>query len=269
MNVLSWLKIAQSKISGLDSELILSFLLSKDRSFLHAHPDLILPKSLQNKANKFLSRRENNEPLAYIFGYKEFYGRNFKVTKNTLIPRPATEDIIDLIKSQRKNFSSQPKILDLGTGSGCIAITLALEIPSSKITAADICQKALKVAKFNADNLHSQNITFIKSDLLSSKELAGARFDIICANLPYVDKDWHWNSKELSHEPAKALYASNGGLSLIYKLIDDIKNHSTKKTYVFIESDQIQHEKIIEYATSHGLEHTLSKNLILVFRVLP
>jgi release factor glutamine methyltransferase len=150
---------------------------------LHAHPAYELTESEQKLAEDYLKRRQNHEPVAYILGSKEFYGREFVVTPDTLIPRPETEAIIDLVKELSLE---KLKILDVGTGSGCIAITLKLELPESDVMAVDISEKALVVAEKNADNLHA-NLEFKQSDLLKNVD---EKFDIIVANLPYVDKNW-------------------------------------------------------------------------------
>ena len=238
MNVSSWLKrAATSQISHLDAELILAHALHKERVFLHAHPDYELAESEQRKAEDYLKRRQNREPVAYILGSKEFYGREFVVTPDTLIPRPETEAIIDLVKELSLE---KPKILDVGTGSGCIAITLKLELPESDVMAVDISEKALVVAEKNADNLHA-NLEFKKSDLLKNVD---EKFDIIVANLPYVDKNWDWLSPELDFEPETALYSEDFGLKDIKNLILESNTKLAEQGKLILESDISQHEAI-------------------------
>ncbi|MCQ2568796.1 MAG: peptide chain release factor N(5)-glutamine methyltransferase, partial [Candidatus Saccharibacteria bacterium] len=157
MNVSSWLK--ESPIDHLDSELIVAFVLGKDRTFVHAHPEYVFTEVELSKIQDFATRRGAGEPLAYILGAKEFYGHNFRITRDTLIPRPETEALIDFAKT----LNAQ-KILDAGTGSGCIAITLALEIPQTEIEAVDISPKALEIAQDNAKNLGAK-VKFYQSDL--------------------------------------------------------------------------------------------------------
>ncbi len=262
MNAHSWLKIAKTKIANLDAELILAHILHQERIFLHTHPETELTKRQISAANKLLARRQNHEPLAYILGYKEFYGRNFQVNKNVLIPRPESETIIELTKQ----IQPTPKnIADIGTGSGCIAITLALELTNTHIVATDICKKALNLAAKNATNLSAQNITFIQSDLLT--KLPDHKFDLICANLPYVDQLWAWNSPELIYEPKKALYASNNGLQLIFKLIESAPKYLNQHGQLILESDHTQHPAIKKYAQSHNFEHISTSGIILAFRI--
>lgn len=188
---------------------------------------------------------------------QDFYGRDFLVTPDVLIPRPETEQIIDVVlnlagqpylpgvKPSPRKLPQNPIILDVGTGSGCIAITLALELPDAKIYASDISKPALKVAQKNAQNLGA-SITTIISHLLGKVNITP---DIIVANLPYVDQNWDWiDKKSLSREPVIALYAKDGGLALIKSLIDQATHR--KIQYLVLEADPCQHEAIINYAAN-------------------
>ena len=245
MNVSSWLKKARKEVDRLDSELILTYVLRVPRTFLHAHPDYKLNKEEQDQADSFLKRRKEHEPFAYITGRKEFYGRNFKVTRDTLIPRPETEALIDVIKPLKPH-----KILDVGTGSGCIATTLALELPDVEVEAVDISENALHVARLNAQFLGANNINFYVSDLLQNT----GKYDLIVANLPYVDREWDWLSPELAFEPESALYANDGGLALIKTLIEQIDGHLEPGGHLVLEADLSQHQKISDFARDFHLE---------------
>ena len=250
MNVSSWLK--ESPLQRLDSELIVANTLKKERSFLHAHPEYELSESELAQINAVAKRRLSNEPLAYILGYKEFYGRIFKVTKDTLIPRPETEALItEVVALRPKN------ILDVGTGSGCIAITLSKELPEASIDAVDISGATLAIARENAQNHHAK-VTFSQSDLFSNLPEA-KKYDLIVANLPYVDKNWDWLGPELSFEPELALYAEDNGLELIEKLVIQAPKHLSPNGYLVLEADQTQHQKIIEFAERTGLYGNLKK----------
>ena len=190
----------------------MAHILGKERSFLHAHPEYEFSETELAQIRAATERRASGEPLAYILGYKEFYGRIFEVTKDTLIPRPETEDLIT------EAVALRPKsVLDVGTGSGCIAITLSKELPSVSISAIDISKEALVVAQENAQKHHAQ-IAFMQSDLLSNLHKE-QKYDLIIANLPYVDKNWTWLGAELSFEPESALFAEDGCLELIKKII--------------------------------------------------
>lgn len=199
----------------------------------------------------------------------DFYGRDFLVTKDTLIPRPETEQLIDAIlnlagkpylpgiKAPERVLPENPKIIDVGTGTGCIAITIKKELPESNVYAVDISEPALKVAQKNAET-HDASISFIIAHLLEKVNDA----DLIVANLPYVDKNWDWLDKEaLSKEPATALYADDHGLALIKELIN-----TARTTYLVLEADPCQHKEIIEYASKKGLSLLETRGFALVFK---
>lgn len=187
-----------------------------------------------------------------------FYGRDFLVNQNVLTPRPETEQLIDTalslcgkpilpgVKPEKPTINPRNlTILDVGTGSGCIAITLKLELPEAKLYASDIYEKALKIAQKNAKNLGTK-IDFITSNLLENINFTP---DITVANLPYVDKNWDWLDQEsLKNDPNIALYTNDHGLELIKKLID-----TNKSKYLILEADPSQHQIIIDYAKNYQL----------------
>lgn len=200
-----------------------------------------------------------------------FYGRDFIVTPDVLMPRPETEQIIDKVKSlaglpilpgveaSPRVLNDNPKILDVGTGSGCIAITIKKELEDASVTGVDIDASALKIAEKNAKILQA-DITLKKSDLL---EKCNEKYNIIIANLPYVDPDWDWLDKEaLSKEPSIALYADDHGLALIKRLITEIKE---KPDFLILEADPCQHADIIDYAKKYGFQHAETRGFILTF----
>ena len=251
MTISEWLN--KSVINCLDAELILTqYLGASDRSYLvaHSNDELVDTSVIDNQA----ARRADGEPLAYILGYREFYGRRFFVTPDVLIPRPETEDIIDIAKRLKP-----AKILDVGTGSGCIAITLALELPDAEVSAIDISSEALRQAQKNAAHHHAK-ILFCKSDLLSNYHPSAGT--LIVANLPYVDATWDWlNRRSLDFEPTSALYAEQSGLELIYRLIDQTPTGCP----LLLEADPCQHKSIVEYAKSQGFKLAKKQNYILHF----
>lgn len=211
-------------------------------------------------------------PKAYQQGYQDFYGRDFIVTPDVLIPRPETEQIIDTVlnlagkpflpgvKPAKRTLPSTPIILDVGTGSGCIAITLKKELPEAAVYATDISKKALKIAQKNAEK-HDAHIIFIISHLLKNVNITP---DVIVANLPYVDKNWDWLDKaSLSYEPAEALYADDHGLALIYELINEANARQIQ--YLILESDPSQHDKITDYAKKAGFLHLETRGFITTY----
>lgn len=260
MNASSWLKrtATSSKVARLDSELILAEAIGKDRVFLYAHPEFELSEAQEQRADEMLAQRENHQSLAYILGRKEFYGREFTVNSDVLVPRPESEVFIELAKELKPRM-----ILDVGTGSGCLAITLKLEIPAAEVVALDISPKALEIAKANAKKLGA-DVEFHESDLLSA--VKDEKFDLIVANLPYVDKNWDWLSPELQFEPDLALYAGKEGLELIEKLVDSVEPNLEKDGKLMLESDLSQHEAIKAYVEQHtSLKLQKTSGLIQLF----
>ena len=195
-------------------------------------------------------------PKAYRDGFKDFYGRDFIVTPEVLIPRPETEQLIDAVLNlagkaylpgvmpAARVLPEKPTILDVGTGSGCIAITLKLELPEANIIATDISKPALIIAQKNAIKFNVDPKIFKISDLLENIDVQP---DIIVANLPYVDENWKWLNKELlDKEPKIALYANHEGLELIKELIRQSSEHKVK--FLALEADPCQHKEILSFA---------------------
>ena len=205
----------------------------------------------------------------------DFYGRDFLVTKDVLIPRPETEQAIDAVlnlagksylpgvKPTPPKLPENPKILEVGTGSGCIAITLKLELPEADITAVYISESALKVARKNASKFGVDPNIFIISNLLENVKFSDKdKPDLIVANLPYVDENWPWiDKKALSAEPSSALYAGDGGLELIKKLIEQASEQKIK--YLLLEADPCQHEEIIDFAKEYTISEIRGYILLL------
>lgn len=241
----------------LDSELILSRAFDKDRSYIHANSEQYISSDICQTANKWLNDRKKRIPLAYIFGYREFYGRNFKVTKNTLIPRPESENIINLLLELIK--PSHKTLIDIGTGSGCLGITAKLEIPRLKIKLTDVSSKAIKVAKINAKNLMAK-VSFQQVSLLNRQNQP---VDIILANLPYVDKSWQC-SPETAFEPSIALFSNDSGLELIKSMIKQASNIISTDGLIIIEAEPIQHKNIILYAKKYNLLQVKTSDFIVV-----
>ncbi|NLA43206.1 peptide chain release factor N(5)-glutamine methyltransferase [Candidatus Saccharibacteria bacterium] len=266
MNISEWLRSATRQLkeigiesSRLDAELILSHTLHKPRTYLHAHLDDKIDQRHKDIADARLQLRLERVPIAYITGHKEFYGRRFKVTPATLIPRPESENIIHTLLAASSNEITPKTLIDIGTGSGALAITAKLERPHLAVTASDISDKALAIAKENA-KIHNTNIYFRNMNLLNNH--AGP-IDYLIANLPYVDKDWVDTSPELKHEPSIALYAQNKGLDLINKLLPQAQRWLTDKGILLLEADPSQHESIIKEARKHDLKHVQTKGYCL------
>lgn len=261
--------------SRLDAELLLAHILEVDRSWLHAHGDETLQGGTLKTANELIARRLAREPIAYITGHKEFFGRDFIVAPDVLIPRPESETIIELLKALRANtLKSKPAkspsvkeqifLIDVGTGSGCLGITAKLELPELDVTLSDVSPAALVIARQNAERLGA-DIRLIESDLLSNFQFPISNLYFILANLPYVDQLWE-RSPETDHEPALALFADGHGLALIYKLLSQAPAVLAPGGYILLEADPEQHATIIAHAVQHGLHLESVRDYIIVLQ---
>lgn len=213
-----------SPTPDLDATLILEYVLGLSKLDMLLQENYILLDFELEAIHKCLALRLKQIPIAYILGYKEFYGRKFTVNQDTLIPRPETEAIIEITKQMYTNNS--PIIWEIGTGSGCIAITLSLEIPQSTIIASDISKKALQIAKNNAIILtgKQETIIWLEGDLLSPFLKQEAKPDIIIANLPYLNQNQYQDASIL-YEPDIALYSPKDGLDHYIRLLQEIQRH--------------------------------------------
>jgi release factor glutamine methyltransferase len=192
-------------------------------------------------------------PIQYIFGVADFYNLKFKVNNSTLIPRPETEELVDLIiKSQTTNNSNPITILDIGTGSGCIPITLKKNIPNSKVTGIDISNEALEIAKSNALK-NEVEIEFIKLDILSEFVNRNSTFSIIVSNPPYVlnSEAKQMDPRVLEHEPHLALFVEDTDPIIFYKRIIDLCiKHLEEKGYLFFELNPMYANDVKNYANA-------------------
>lgn len=266
MTISSWLIDATKQLKDvgidtnrLDAELILAHTLRKPRTYLHAHLDEEIDPRRQDIATARLDLRIDRTPLAYILGHKEFYGRRFSVNPSVLIPRPESETMIEWLLELTSEEITPKKLIDVGTGSGCLGITAKLERPQLEVTLIDIDTKALKVAERNA-NTYNATLHTRRDNLLDRQ---GFAVDYVLANLPYVDAAWTDTSPELQHEPAKALYASNGGLKLIYQLIPQLTRWLAPGGIALLEADPAQHAAIKKTAETDGLSSLGSREYIL------
>ncbi len=228
--------LKNSNIENFKSEclMILSHVLNKNSTFIFTYPKYELKDYEYNQFMTYIDRRCNNEPLQYILGSQEFMGLNFKVNTSVLIPRQDTEILVETVLNNLPSLK-EISILDIGTGSGCIAISLAHFIKNSYIVALDISKTALEVAYYNAcENKVVDKIYFLESNLLSSFEdpnsklvdIIKNKFDIIVSNPPYISLDeMKTLDKEVFHfEPHSALYGGIDGLDFYKKIITQSTN---------------------------------------------
>lgn len=233
----------------LDAEVLLAFVLNKPRSYLRAWCDKCVTDEQHQAFLLLIEQRKHGVPIAYLTGTREFWSREFKITPDVLIPRPDTELLIelclDLIKKQAL------RVLDLGTGSGIIAITLAAECPSIKMLAVDKSESALTIAKHNAEQYQLTNIEFYQSDWFST--IAKQGFDLIVSNPPYIpDYDEHLNQGDVRFEPKTALIADNHGLSDIQHIAETAKDYLNNNAYLLVEHGYNQAEFVQEIFKNAG-----------------
>jgi len=212
---------------------------------------------------------KNHIPIQYIIGEAEFYGLTFNVNNNVLIPRPETEELVDWILKDRKNIQDI-KILDIGTGSGCIAISLAKNLPNAEVFAIDISSEAIKTAELNAQ-LNKVTVHFMEADILSLNELP-QKFDIIVSNPPYVREQEKEQMQQnvLDNEPHIALFVKDENPLLFYNKISDLaKSHLTLNGSLYFEINQYLGLKTVDLLKSKGFKNIeLRKDLYEVDRIV-
>lgn len=258
-------RLEQAKISGahLDSELIMAYVFGRDRAWILAHDDTELDQPQLEQFDALVNRRFNREPLVHLTGTREFYGLNFKITPDVLTPRAETEQMVEwTIKYAPKNSA----LIDIGTGSGALAIAIAKHRPDLAITATDLSERELAVARRNAQT-HRMSIEFIASDLFAAPVLANRTFATVVTNLPYLADDADL-MPEVKREPAIALFGGPDGLGLYRRFLAQLPAHLAPDGFLFTESDPWQHETLITAAESAHLRPIEQGYFILCFQML-
>jgi release factor glutamine methyltransferase len=256
-------KLQSKNISSahLDAEVLLGYILKKSREHLLAHDENRLKSTEQKKYSTLVSRRARYEPIAYLIGQKEFYGLNLIINKSVLIPRPETELLVEetiKIASRLNGKNAKLTILDTGTGSGAIALSLKTALPQARILALEASAAALKLARLNAKK-HRLKIELIKSDLLAAPAVKRVRSQIIAANLPYLDHSELAGfpieiRRGLSYEPTTALFAGQSGTSLYEKLFKQINALPFKPKFIVIEIGSWRHKKFLALANKYFVQ---------------
>jgi release factor glutamine methyltransferase len=264
-----WLKKAEQQLkqSGVETARLDALVLLEDatginRAQLLAHPETILSKQYINVLDAWVARRARHEPLAYIRGKSEFYGREFVVSPAVLEPRPESETMIELLKS---NLQKLPKaeswrIADVGTGSGALGITAKLELPEASLELLEISDEAIEIAKVNVINF-ATSISVIKSDLLSG---ASQDYDVLLCNLPYVPDGYSIN-QAATYEPRIALFGGADGLDLYRRLFEQIGVLRHKALLILTEALPEQHGVLRQIALRSGYVESQSEDFIQVF----
>ena len=259
----SWLKESTQALEEvgilsprLDAEVLLAHSLGVNRSYILAH----LADPLPNPPNQLLSRRLAREPLSYITGSVEFYSRDFKVNSNVLIPRQDTETIIETVL--KLGLAPDASIHDLGTGSGCIAVTLKSERPSWNVTASDISPEALNVAIVNAES-HQSHVKFFQNDGLSGLNF---KIDCLVSNPPYIDTHEKLMPEVGDFEPKLALFADNNGLAFYQRIAEEVPAET--KTVVLEIGKDMENSVIQIFISKNWILAKEVKDLSGILRVL-
>ena len=253
--------LRESGLEACDANLLLQAVLDVNRAYLAAHHDQLLNSRQAAAFEELVQRRRAGEPTAYILGEREFYGMNFKITPAVLIPRPETELLVELALECMPHGQSC-KVLELGTGSGNIALALARYRPLTRITAVDCSEEALAVAWQNAGKLlgaESRGIVFTKSDWFDALE--GETFDFIISNPPYVASgDAHLQQGDVRFEPKQALNGGASGLDCIHEIIQGAPSHLCKGGWLLFEHGYDQAQACLELLAQSGFARLFCAN---------
>lgn len=218
----------------LDCQILLCFILKKERSYLFTWPEKQLSPTEYDQYKDLLSRRKLGEPIAYIVGFKEFWSLPFKVSPATLIPRPDTEVLVETVLELFQD-KPQTRCLDLGTGTGAIALALASENPNWKIDAVDFSLEAVELAKLNAEKLELAQVNIYQSDWFKQIS-SGGEYDVIVSNPPYIDaEDENLTQGDVRFEPESALVAEEQGLADIKNIAQQAKNYLVNNGVIAFE----------------------------------
>jgi len=241
---------ATSPSAVLDAEVLLAHCLQKNRSFLRAWPELLLNDAQLHQFRQLITLRITGMPVAYLTGQREFWSRTFNINANVLIPRPDSELLIELsLKHLPADASVQ--ILDLGVGSGILAVTLALERPLAHVLATDISLTALDIAKQNAITLNANNISFLASNWFEA--VPAQKFDLIISNPPYIAADDpHLQQGDVRFEPDNALISGKQGLFDIEIIVSQAKQYLKPNAYLLIEHGYNQATAVQAIFTANG-----------------
>ncbi len=252
------LQASANEDASQESRMLLAHVLKKKKEYLAMHPDLAVPSKDEQKYYSEIERRGKGEPIAYLVGSKEFYGLELFVNKNVLVPRPETECLVEEVLLVSKKLDlTETLFIDVGTGSGAIAIAVVKNILNAKVVAVDISRAALAVARGNAEQHRIKNISFLESDLLTDLPIPWEENVILMANLPYVPENEmeHLPATVRNYEPASALVAGADGLDLYRRLISQmLRQLPGKKVWLVFECDPAQINKMkrmIQFAFLH------------------
>lgn len=248
-----------SDTAALDASVLLARILDRPRSWILAHPELTLTNEQQIQLDASLARLENGEPFPYVLGRWEFFGLEFEVTPAVLIPRPETELLVEKVIAWLQKNPTKMNVADIGTGSGAIAVSIAVNVSNVNVLATDISKQALQVAKRNAEKHGVQNkIEFAECDLLpeskvesQKSDLRPATFDLICSNLPYIPTSILKRLPIYQREPTLALDGGEDGLDMFRKLLNVIPNWLAPNALMLLEIESTLGEQTMQLARQH------------------
>lgn len=249
LNAGDWLKFARKRLKsiedgGLAAQVILAHVLGKSREFILAHPEYVLGEDHIERLENLITRLEQGEPLAYLTGKREFYGLTFVVSPAVLIPRPETELLVEKALGWLKRHPNRRRAADVGSGSGCIAGTLAYHVQDLKCVAVERSWQAIQIARQNFEQLRvSQQVCPILGNLLDA---VGGMFDLVCANLPYIPANELAQLAVSRFEPRLALDGGYDGLDWISALLGDSKRWLAKGGLMLLEIEAGQAEKVAQ-----------------------
>ncbi|HZJ97848.1 MAG TPA: peptide chain release factor N(5)-glutamine methyltransferase [Oligella sp.] len=260
------------QLSLLERRMLLEFVFKKPRAWFIAHDDEKLEQATKEQLQTLFERRLAGEPMAYIIGHREFMGLDFKVTPAVLIPRPETELLVNTALEFLEKLQAQgienPRVLDIGTGSGIVAISIKHYYPKAEVMAIDLSAEALEVAKENAQVLKT-SIEFLQSDLFTALDPQQHQFDLVVSNPPYIHReDKHLEQGDVRFEPVMALTDFADGLNLIARLIAEAPMFLKKPAALWMEHGWDQAEMIREMLKQKGFKQVESlKDLAAIERI--
>jgi release factor glutamine methyltransferase len=250
-----------SDTPALDASVLIAHIIEKPRTWVMAHPELNLTSEQQKTLDDSLTRLERGESFPYVLGHWEFFGLDFEVTPDVLIPRPETELLVEKAITWLQESPARRAVVDVGTGSGAIAVTIAVNVKDVHILATDISNQALEVARKNAIKFDvNQRIDFVQCDLLPSPptSLPAARhFDLICANLPYIPTTTLHKLPIFGREPTLALDGGKDGLDLIRRLLNTAPEWLAPNGRMLLEIESTRRVQALKMASDLFSEATI------------
>ena len=239
-----------SDTPDLDASVLLAHVVNKPRTWVMAHTELTLTTEQQTQLENALKLLESGKPFPYVLGHWEFFGVDFDVTPDVLFPRPETDRLVEKAIVWLQESPLRRTVADIGTGSGAIAVSLAVNVPDAKILATDISPKALQVAKRNAEKLGVGNrVEFMECDLLPAGEGLGAKaFDLLCANLPYIPTKTLSQLPIFGREPTIALDGGADGLDLFRRLLNSAPAWLSPNALILLEIEATLGAQVLDLA---------------------